>query len=167
MRSCKQCCRSQVITDVLSFHVTLVIIAPDNMKHCCKMFIKFNSHLLISQCKIGALLSTEKNEYKWLRHESKADLFRVSETTAKINNQVSVRTNLCWNVLKSGFWSLVSVFGCFFNSIVLILCVTWCFAVLKLSIGVYTSAFGKVSLLGFFFSCILFLLFWLLFFFFS
>lgn len=35
--------------------VTLVIIAPVKMQHCCEMFIMFNSHLLISQCKMSAI----------------------------------------------------------------------------------------------------------------
>lgn len=31
----------------------------------------------------------------------------------EINNQIFVWTNLFWKLFKSGFWSLVSVFGCF------------------------------------------------------
>lgn len=93
------------------------------------------------------------------RHQTKhlnASLFSrcVNKTCRNklyTNNQIlCVNKPLLFKLIKSGFWSLVSVFGCFgvyffffFLSLALIL---WylVFAVLKLSIAVYTSVFGKL-----------------------
>ena len=144
---------------MISVHVTLVIIAPVRIEcnTAAKRLLCFIRTFSFHNVRRAPLVSR-----KDLKKKKKRDFFFYAteivflwkRNPQKINNQIfrvnkPLLKNLLNRVLVLGvsLW-LFLVFVCIFFflclSLVLILCVTWCFAVLKLSIGVYTSAFGKL-----------------------